>query len=464
MAIVRFSSILSMFLSAFSLSANVVLPNIFGSGMVLQQRTEVKIWGWGKPGEEVVVTVTWGTDTVRTKVDNQSRWQVKLRTPSAGGPYSITIKGYNTIVLEDVLIGEVWLCSGQSNMEWSARMKINNADEEAKKADYPQIRFYSVMHRTAEGPQLDVAGSGWSRCNPQTMYDFSAIAYFFGKKLHQDLGGVPIGLVNSSWGGTTAEIWTNPKYIEDDTLLKTQSQKLQPVPWGPHEPGRAYYAMIEPLKNYKLAGALWYQGESNTINGFTYAQLLSALVRSWRDDWGYEFPFYYVQIAPWKYEKPYEGAIVRDAQRRALQLVPNSGMVVVSDIGDIENIHPSNKQEVGLRLANMALKNTYKKHYQEVFGPLYKSHKIINEEIEITFDHAEHGLAVKGGGSPTHFEVAGADKHYVPAQATIKGSKVVVKASTVKLPKYVRFGWDNVAEPNLFNKEGLPASTFTTEY
>ncbi len=444
-------------------SANIVLPSVFGNGMVLQQETEVTIWGWGKPNEPVVVTPSWGTEIAKTKVDNTSVWQVKVKTPKAGGPYTIKIQGYNTIILEDILIGEVWLCSGQSNMEWSARMKINNADEEAKNADYPNIRFFTVWHRTADSPQLDIAGSGWSKCSPTTMYDYSALAYFFARKIHKDLGNVPIGLINSSWGGTPAEIWTNPQYINTDSILLSQSKKIEEMEWGPKDPGKAYYTMIEPLKKFRIAGALWYQGETNVLNGKTYDRLLAALVKNWRTDWGYDFPFYYAQIAPWKYGTPYEGVVVRDAQRRALALIANSGMVVTSDIGDIENIHPANKQEVGARFANLALKYTYKKIDTEVCGPLYQSYKVNKGEIEISFDHTDNGLVCKGSAL-THFEIAGADKQYAPAIATIKGNKVVVKAKTIKEPLYVRFAWDNIAVPNLFNKEGLPASSFTTEY
>jgi sialate O-acetylesterase len=221
--------------------------------------------------------------------------------------------------------------------------------------------------------------------------------------------------------------------------------------------------MIEPLKKFKIAGVLWYQGETNVANGKTYDRLLAALVKSWRADWAYDFPFYYAQIAPWQYGSPHEGVVVRDAQRRALALIANSGMVVTSDIGDIENIHPANKQEVGARFANLALKYTYKKIDTEVLGPLFQSFKIDKNEIEISFDHADNGLASKGG-APTHFEIAGADQQYVPATATIKGNKIIVKSKAIKAPVYVRFAWNNTAVPNLFSKEGLPASSFTTEY
>lgn len=449
-------------LGSYGAWANVVLPSVFGSGMVLQQNTEVTFWGWGKPGEGIVLTTTWNNYMVRTKVNNQGQWLLKVQTPLAGGPYQVTLKGYNTVVLEDVLIGEVWLCSGQSNMEWSARAGINNAEEEAKNANYPKIRFFTVWHRTADAPQLDIAGSGWAACTPQTMYDYGAVAYFFARKIHKELGDVPIGIINSSWGGTCAEVWTNPKYILQDSLLLAQSKKITEEEWGPNLPGRAYHAMIAPLKQFKIAGTLWYQGETNVSNGETYGALLSTMVKGWRQDWGYDFPFYYVQIAPWNYTRRYEGGVVRNAQRQALDSIENSGMVVISDIGDIENIHPKNKKEVGVRLADVALKYTYRRTEKEVLAPLYKSHEIKNDEIVITFDHVGSGLKSKGS-KLTHFEIAGKGYKFVPAEAFIRDGKVVVKAKSVKEPYRVRFAWENTATPNLFNSEGLPASTFITE-
>lgn len=440
--------------------ANVVLPTIFGNGMVLQQKAEVDFWGWGKPNENVVLTTTWSKDTVSMKVNNQGKWQLKVQTPLAGGPYKVQIQGYNTIVLDDVLIGEVWLCSGQSNMEWSARAGINNAAEEVKNANYPKIRLFTVWHRAAETPQLDIAGSGWAACTPQTMQDFSAVAYFFAKKIHKQLGDVPIGIINSSWGGTCAEAWTDPYYIENDSIMNSQAKKIKEEEWGPNQPGRIYNAMIVPLKPFYIRGVLWYQGETNVANGSNYHYLLSALANSWRIGWPSFFSFYYVQIAPWKYGVPYEGGVMRDAQQKAMSRIGGeTGMVVTSDIGDTNDIHPKNKQEVGNRLANIALKYTYKKIDQEVLGPVYKDYWIVKDEVEITFDHIGKGLVCKGK-KLTCFEIATKDKRFVPAEAFIRDHKVIVKAKSVKDPIGVRFAWDNTATPNLFNSEGLPASTF----
>ncbi|WP_224994388.1 sialate O-acetylesterase [Cesiribacter sp. SM1] len=437
----------------------VGLPSIFADHMVLQQNASVTIWGWGKTGEEVSVSGSWNGNAVKTKVDTDAKWQVKLQTPAAGGPYTLTVQGYNTIRFSDVLIGEVWLVSGQSNMEWNASMGIDNDKEEIAKANYPQIRFFSVEHRTADGPQLDLGGN-WVVATPETMQYFSAVAYFFGRELHQELN-VPIGLINSSWGGTPAEIWMQAQLIKDNPFLAEAAAKLQEVPWGPVKPGKAYNAMIAPLIPYQIAGALWYQGESNTAVPHAYSEVLTALIQNWRAQWGYEFPFYFAQIAPYKYGRPYEGVIVRDEQRQTLS-VPKTGMVVTSDIGNIDDIHPRNKLDVGKRFANIALNQTYGIKDRPVSGPLYREMKKEGNKIRLYFDHAENGLVSKGK-ELTLFEIAGPDQKFVPARAKIDGNTIVVSARGVKDPAAVRFAWSNTAEPKLFNKEGLPASAFRTD-
>jgi sialate O-acetylesterase len=363
------------------LLANISLPAIFSSHMVLQQQAEVTIWGWAKPGEEVKVTGSWDNQSISTKANNQSQWQVKLHTPAAGGPYTLQFQGYNSIRLEDILIGEVWLCSGQSNMEWSARAGIDQGEQAVRESDYPAIRFFSVHNRTADAPQLDLEGQ-WVASSPETMIDFSAVAYFFGRELHQNLD-VPIGLINSSWGGTPAEIWVSAETITEDEALRQSAKKLPEVPWGPKEPGKAYNAMIAPLIPFRIAGALWYQGESNTPDPQMYEQVLPALIHNWRTEWGYEFPFYFVQIAPFRYGRPFEGVLLRDAQRKSLR-VPNTGMVVISDIGTIEDIHPTNKHEVGKRLAGWALHKTYGKEEIPFSGPLYREMEKEGNKIEGT--------------------------------------------------------------------------------
>lgn len=446
-------------LGFFNTQANVILPEIFGNHMVLQQNSEVKIWGWAKAGEPVHIKASWMDDTLKTKADPNSNWLINIKTPSAGGPYTIYIKGYNEILLEDVLIGEVWFASGQSNMEWSARMGIDDAKKEVSAANYPNIRFFNVLHRTANSPQLDIKGE-WKACTPEAMIDFSAVAYFFGRKLNNDLN-IPIGLINSSWGGTPAEVWIDPNVVDQNPVLKADAPNIRKVPWCPVEPGKAFHAMVSPITSFKIAGALWYQGETNTYSPDNYATLLPALISSWREKWGYDFPFYFVQIAPFPYGDNYAGVRLRDAQRRSLK-IPNTGMVVVSDIGNIDDIHPTNKQDVGLRLANLALHKNYGKKDIVYSGPLYKEMKKEGRKIRLLFDHAENGLICKGE-KLTWFEISGEDGEFYPADAKIEGSTIVVTSKDVKKPVAVRFAWSDTAEPNLFNKEGLPASCFKTD-
>lgn len=442
-----------------SASAKVTLPALFNDHMVLQQSSEVIIWGWAKPLEEVTVVGSWDSIAVKTKTDNHANWLVKLNTPAAGGPYTVTIIGYNTLILEDVLIGEVWLCSGQSNMEWSAGAGIDNAAEEIQNANYPSIRFFQVTHRSADAPQLDLDGQ-WTACTPQTMKGFSAVAYFFGRDLHTNLN-VPIGLINSSWGGTPAETWMNPSAVSAEEELARAAAKLTEVPWCPVKPGSAYHAMLAPLIPYLIAGAIWYQGEANVGSAFEYRRLLPALIANWRNEWGKDFSFYYVQIAPFNYGKPFEGVLLRESQLKSMS-VPNTGMVVISDIGNVEDIHPRNKIDVGKRLANWALARTYGKEGIAFSGPIYREMKIEGDKIRLFFDFAEKGLLCKGKAL-TDFQIAGSDKEFVEAEGKIDASTVIVHASAVKNPAAVRFAWSNTAEPNLFNKEGLPASCVRTD-
>jgi len=448
--------VLALFFQAST--GNISLPEIFSDNMVLQQKSDVTIWGWAKTGEKVVLKADWMDAEINTTADNQGKWSLILKTPEAGGPYTIHLKGYNEVTLENVLIGEVWLCSGQSNMEWSAASGINNAEEEIKNANYPGIRFFSVYHATSKYPQEHLTGE-WTACTSESMRTFSVLAYLYARKLHEILG-VPVGVINSSWGGTPAEAWMPEEVIQQDDMLRNAAAKQQPVPWGPVETARIYNSMISPLIPFRIAGVLWYQGEANTINAYAYRDLLSALIKSWRTKWNYEFPFYYAQIAPYTYGKPYEGVEVREAQRKVLG-VSNTGMVVLSDIGDTTNIHPKNKQDAALRFANLALNRYYDKVKTEDSGPLYKEMRIDRDKVIISFDHAE-GLYVKGD-KLNYFEVAGVDKVFYPAKAKIKDNQVIVQSDKVKIPMAVRFAWSNTATPNLFNGANLPASCFKTE-
>ncbi|MAU70636.1 MAG: sialate O-acetylesterase [Pseudozobellia sp.] len=451
-----------LFFSSQVILAQVALPHIFSDHMVLQRNDEVKIWGWAGTGEELVLTTSWDSKEYNVKTPITAQWEVVVNTPEAGGPYQINVKGRDSeVVLKDILIGEVWVCSGQSNMEWSATTAagIDNAQEEIDQADYPKIRLFTVPRRTSEFPQDDLPGN-WEVCSPETMKSFSAVGYFFARRLQKELN-IPIGLIDNAWGGTPAEVWATKSVFDENEDLNADAQSLQETPWSPVTPSFLYNGMVHAITPFKIAGTIWYQGESNVNRHSRYTKLFSEMVASWRKAWGYEFPFYFVQIAPYKYDVPEVGAYLRDAQRRAEQNIPNSGMVVVSDIATVNDIHPPNKQDVGLRLANLALKQTYGSYDGEVRGPLYKSHEIKGKTVEVTFDHSE-GLMAKDK-KPTHFEIASADGTWHEAKAKIKDGKILLSSKEVKEPTKVRFGWGNIAEPNLFNEAGLPASAFITE-
>nr|WP_321408568.1 sialate O-acetylesterase [uncultured Carboxylicivirga sp.] len=437
--------------------ANVSLPAVFADHMVLQQQSDVKIWGWGKPLEEVKLKAGWSADTLKTVVNNQGKWSVQIQTPKAGGPYEITIQGYNLLTLKDILIGEVWLLSGQSNMEWTTRGGIIGKEEAVKEADLPNIRLFTVTPRTALNPTHDVSGE-WNVCTPETMLDFSSVGYFFGKKLQENLD-VPIGMICSSWGGTPVEVWMPEEVLEADSQLITSAKSLQPVPWGPVEPGRAFNAMIAPMMPFQFAGVLWYQGEANTANPSTYTAMLQTMIKSWRVGFEKDFPFYFAQIAPWNGYGGTSGVEIREAQGKALSLA-KTGMVMTSDIGDTIDIHPRNKKDVGLRFANLALNQTYGKTDLPIYGPQYSSYQVKGTKVTVLFDHAD-GLNVKGDALSL-FEVKDQNGEWHKTKAKIRKNTVVL-SSKVKEPVAVRFAWSNAATPGLFNNDKLPASCFNTD-
>lgn len=451
-------TIFVILLPEISANAHITLPDIFSDHMVLQQNSTVTIWGWAQALEEVRLTCSWDPETeYKMTVKSMGIWSLEVKTPSAGGPYTITISGHNTIEIHDVLIGEVWLGSGQSNMEWTPSSGIEHREEEVMLADYPQIRLFHVYTSTAAAPQQLLQGR-WVICTPETMNHFSAVLYFFGRELHRELK-VPVGLISSAWGGTPIEIWMDADRVAGDRLLHQNAALLEPVPWGPIKPGSAYNAMIHPLIPFRIKGALWYQGEANVgIPGY-YAHALKNLVESWRASWGYNLSFYYVQIAPWSgYETDnVNGAILRDQQRKALDITEQTGMVVVSDIGDLKDIHPKNKIDVGKRLSLWALHNDYGYTDLPFSGPLYSSYELSKEKIILHFDHAD-GL-MTGDGELKEFQVLDPSGEWVEARATIRDNMVEVDP-TVENPAGIRFGYRNDSNPNLFNRSGLPASCF----
>lgn len=626
--------------------ASLQLPTILDSHMVLQQKSFAKIWGWAGPDQVVKVTTSWNESCYSTVSDLQGNWQVSVMTGKAGGPYRVTIEADTTVVLEDILLGEVWICSGQSNMEWPLS-KAETAKDEIPLSDYPDIRLFTVEKHIALRPLEDVEGS-WERCSPETSGNFSAIGYFFGKNIHLELG-VPVGLINTSWGGTPSESWTSreelrsfgdfDKQLEElygtsdaemekarreqaqmEAMIKNQQDfenrenigfsegwmsadfndtewetmecpaewsslekigMLEGVVWmrseisipeswigksltlelGPvdemdityingievgsslkinnwnvpryyqvpaslvssgelqlairivntnaqggifghpdelkffpsedndespvllagswkyriayrfpevpmannsHTPSVLYNGMLYPIRKFAIKGAIWYQGESNQTRAVQYQTIFPGMIEDWRSIWNQgEFPFYFVQIAPYDYGPNQTSPELREAQFLTLSKVKHTGMAVTMDIGNPGDIHPTNKRDVGKRLALWALAKDYGKDVV-YSGPLYREQNIEGEKIRIQFNCTGGGLVARGGAL-THFEIAGSDQIYHPAEAVIDGETVVVSSTDVAAPEVVRYGWTNTAEPNLFNTEGLPASSFSTD-
>ncbi len=442
--------------------AKIWLPSILSDNMVIQQNSEVTIWGWTThTSEKISVIGSWNNAVVTTEA-YQGTWSVKITTPKWGGPFTLRIEGHEKLVIQNVLIGEVWIASGQSNMQWTPTQGLLNGEEEIKKANYPKIRFFQVDQHTAKYPQESTLGK-WVECSPETMKNFSSVAYFFAKNIHDELS-IPMGMISSNWGGTPIETWIPAELINENEELKKAATKVEEKPWWPNDAGLAYNAMIYPLSKFNIAGCIWYQGESNRQNPNSYYKSFPLLIKSWRSLWQKDFSFYYAQIAPFKYGKmdAIDAAIVRDAQLATMLNTPRTGMAVTNDIGNLENIHPINKQEVGRRLAIWALAKDYGVENLEHSGPIYKSMEIKKNKIVLSFDHANNGL-IKKGKHLTNFTIAGPDQVFYPAKAKIVDNTILVSAKNVKDPVAVRFAFTDTAQPNLYNAEGLPASAFRTD-
>jgi len=432
--------------------ADVKLPRVIWDNMVLQREAPIKIWGWAEPGEKV--TVTLGKGKEKTEADKDGNWMVKLPRMKAGGPYEMTVAGKNTITVKDILVGEVWVCSGQSNMQWGVNGAMD-PEKEIPAANYPKLRLFLVPNVQSAEPAKDVNAS-WVACTPATVPGFSAVAYFFGREIQKELD-VPVGMIAAAWGGSRIEPWTTAEGVKAVTELGDKGNK--------EKNGEMYNGMVAPLVPLAIRGALWYQGESNMDEGMLYCHRMHALIKGWRKAWGQgDFPFGFVQLAPHNYGG--DGtrlAAIWEAQTEALK-IQNTGMAVINDIGNVGDIHPKNKQEVGRRLALWAMAKVYEKKGVVYSGPLYRSMDVKKGTIRVRFNHWGGGLVSRDGKPLTWFTIAGEDKKFVPAKAEVEGKSIVVVSSDeVKEPVAVRFGWDQTAEPNLMNKEGLPASAFRTD-
>ena len=423
--------------------ADVKLPKVIGDHMVLQRDRPLPIWGWAGPGEEVTVKLDEATATA--KADASGNWNVVLPAAKADGQtHRMTIGGKTKIELDDILIGDVWIGSGQSNMEMGIAA-CDRAKEEIPAANYPNIRLLLVPKVQTDQPAKDVKAD-WARCSPKTVAaggwgGFSAALFYFGERLHKELD-VPVGLIDSSWGGSPIEPWT-----------------VSGV-----KGGGMYNGMIAPVKPLAIRGAIWYQGEANVGSGLNYYEKMKALIEGWRKVWGYDFPFYFVQLAPWSGYGPGSLPPLWEAQVASLK-IPGTGMAVTTDIVEnIADIHPRNKFDVGNRLALWALAKEYGKKDLVYSGPLYESMAVEGDKVRLSFAHVGGGLKSRDGKPLAEFQIAGADGKFVPAKATIEDNVVVVCGEGVPAPKQVRFGWRNIANPNLMNAEGLPASPFQTDH
>lgn len=436
------------------------LPAIISSGMVLQQNDSASLWGWGNPAERILVTTSWNNRTDTTVVNNRANWRIKVKTPVAGGPYSITLKGSNTVVLNDVMIGEVWICSGQSNMEWNYWNGLKDIKDELPTCYNTNIRFFHIPKTTANHPQDDVQAQ-WKICDSNSLKSFSAVGYFFGQKINSDLK-IPVGLINASWSGTPAEVWTPEKIFDDDEELRLSAARLQSFRWWPNHDGLCYNAMIDPVTKFNIAGAIWYQGESNITNNDTYHKLFTTMIKSWREAWKKDIPFYYVQIAPYKYGFNNVGALVQEAQTKSMSL-PNTGMVVVTDLVDnVNDIHPKNKRDVGWRLANWALGETYKQKNIVYRSPIYKSKTTNKDQVVLSFDNVPKGFTANdtiNGFSVFDLKT----EQWYDARAKIEKDKIIVWSDKATAPSHVRYGFGNTIIGNVFSKEGLPLCPFRTD-
>jgi len=488
-------------------SAEVKLPKLISDNMVLQQGMKVRIWGTAAPAE--TVTVSFRDQKLSAEAGSAGQWQVYLTPMKAGGPDEMTVAGSNTIVLKDVLVGEVWVCSGQSNMEmpvgtnaygWS--WGVANFRDEIARADYPLLRMFTVQKAVAVKPQRDVTGD-WVAASPRTVNDFSAAGYFFARELLKALN-VPVGMIHSSWGGSPAEAWTSravldslpeaksyvdereqalakyPQQVEefkrqyDDWLravekAEAQGKLIPSAPRIPEDPRTGFWpaglhnAMIAPLTPYAIRGAIWYQGESNSVRAREYRKVFPALIQDWRREWGEgDFPFLFVQLANWITPNPtLNWPELCEAQLMTLS-VPKTGMAVAIDIGDPYDIHPKNKQEVGRRLALGAEAIAYGRDVV-YSGPIYESMAVEGNKIRLRFKHSDRGLVAKGAAGLKGFEVAGEDRKFFATEATIERDSVVVRSAQVARPVAVRYAWADNPTCNLYNKAGLPASPFRTD-
>lgn len=506
----RILMLLSVAVVSFSVPAmsraETTLPNVFTDHMVLQRGQENRVWGWDAPGTQV--TVTLGDQKKTATANPEGRWEIQLSPLEAGGPHQLSVKGSSEVNIQDILVGEVWVCSGQSNMAWNVN-SANDPDLERLTANYPQIRLLTVPNRDSQVHEKNFSGA-WQVCSPDTVNDFSAVGYFFGRQLHQTLN-VPIGLIDNAWGGSAAEAWCSRKALEEsgkfqdllakwDNLAKSYNHEAamkqyevavekwktdsaqakadgKPEPNRPqpprdplagnHRPANLYGGCLHPIIGYGIRGAIWYQGESNAGRAYQYRDLFPLMITNWRQDWNQgDFPFYWVSLADFRREVPSPAesswAELREAQTMTLSL-PNSGEAIITDLGEADDIHPRNKQDVAKRLARLALKNEY--GFDIVAqSPRYVSHKVSGNKVVLTFDTFGSQLDTFDVREPIGFTIAGEDRVFVPADAkVVGGNQIEVSSPNVQAPVAVRYAWADNPVCNVQNTLAMPLTPFRTD-
>lgn len=455
----------------FSGKAEVKLPAFFSDGMVMQQQTNANLWGTATPGRQIRITTGWDKKHYTITSDTSGNWMISVPTPEAGGPYTITFDDGIVTSLQNILIGEIWVCAGQSNMEMPMKgyknQPIDGANMDILKSRNSQLRLFTVKRHSAIEPQIDVTGQ-WQEASPVSVREFSATAYYFGR-LVQEILDVPVGLIVAAWGGSAAEAWMDEEMLRafPEVQIPRTSEDIKSKN---RTPTVLYNGMLHPLIGLSMRGVIWYQGEDNYNRAHSYTEMFKTLINGWRAQWEIgDFPFYYCQIAPYDYsiitepgKEVINSAYLREAQAKVEHMVPNTGMAVLMDAGMESGIHPSDKQTPGERLALLALNNTYRIEGIDSRSPYYKSMEVRNDTVVVSFERADMWITAKDSGSEL-FEIAGEDRVFYPAKAWIARSKVYVKSEAVKKPVAVRYGFKNYVEGDLFGVNGLPVSSFRSD-
>ena len=463
----KLTFILTALLAATTAGAKVTLPKMFSDGMVMQRETNANLWGTAKGSATVSITTSWDGKTYSVKAGKDGKWKTSVPTPKAGGPYRITLSDGEETVLDNILIGELWLCSGQSNMEMPMKgfknQPVENAVEDILHSADSQLRLFTVKRNSRFAP-VDTVSGHWSEAAPASVREFSATAYHFGRELRRMLG-VPVGLIVTSWGGSACEAWMKADWLKAFPDAKIPATEAD-VKSKNRTPTVLYHGMLHPLIGITMRGVIWYQGEDNVPRYKTYANMLTTMVRGWRAEWGQgDFPFYYCQIAPYDYsliDWTTNSALLREQQSKAELMMPNAGMAVLMDAGLEYGIHPRKKHLAGLRLALLALKNTYGVEGLTAESPYYKEVKFQGDTAVVTFERAGMWVYGSNGLKSDLFEVAGEDRVFHPAKAWIERSKVYVKSDAVKRPVAVRYAFKNWAMGDLYS-DGLPLPSFRTD-